>query len=124
MSGELSAMFTTVEDLRVIFDKLSVHVWVDNIPWRRFLLHFHNLKALRIESVDDVRTYSIARSLLQDHEEPGNDIAFLPSLEEIELGKVPSSIDESECGPELVAFQRFVTARQQAGRPVKLSFGP
>ena len=124
MSGELSAMFTTVEDLRVIFDKLSVHVWVDNIPWRRFLQHFHNLKALRIESVDDVRTYSIARSLLQDHEEPGNDIAFLPSLEEIELGKFPSSIDESECGPELVAFQRFVTARQQVGRPVKLSFGP
>jgi hypothetical protein len=113
MSGELSAMLTTVEDLRVTLDN-----WVDGIPWRRFLQQFPNLKALRIEGGKVVKVNCIACSLLQDHEEPGDDLAFLPSLEEIEIGN-PSPIDGIQRGPELAAFEPFVSARQQAGRPVK-----
>jgi hypothetical protein len=56
MSGELSPMLTTVEELRVTFDKIAVHVWVDNIPWRRFLQQFPNLKALRTEGVEGAMT--------------------------------------------------------------------
>ena len=123
MTGELSAMLTIVEDLRVTFDDPAVHVWMDNIPWRRFLRQFHNLKALRIEGVEVIKVNWIARSLLQDYEELGDDLTFLPSLADIEIGKVPSPIDESQRGPELAAFQRFVSVRQQAGRPVKFSFG-
>jgi F-box-like len=123
MSGELSAMFTTVEELRVTFDKIAVHVWVDSIPWRRFLQQFPNLKALRTEGIEGANTYGFARSLLQDHEESGDDLAFLPTLEEIEFGNNPLSTDRRQRGSELAAFQRFVSVRQQAGRPVKLSFG-
>jgi hypothetical protein len=124
MSNELSPMLTTVEQLRVTFDGFAVHIRLDNIPWRRLLQQFSNLKALRTDGVDGAKSYYIARSLLQDHEGLSDDLAFLPSLEEIVVGKDPSSTDESQCGRELAALQSFISARQQAGRPVKLSFGP
>jgi hypothetical protein len=116
MSGALSTMLTSVEELRVTFDDHARNSMY-KIPWRMFLQQFPNLKALRTEGT---KNYRIARSLLQNHEEPVDDPTFLPSLEEIKIDKV----DESRCGLELAAFQRFVSARQQAGRPVKLLFGP
>jgi len=45
---------------------------------------------------------------------------MLPALEEIELCMAPD-ITESQRASELAAFQPFVSARQQAGRPVKIS---
>jgi hypothetical protein len=45
-------------------------------------------------------------------------------LEEIELAKNLSLTDESQRELELAAFQPFISERQQAGRPVKVFFGP
>jgi hypothetical protein len=95
------------------------------IPWREFLQHFPRLKALRTKGANN---YCIARALLQDHGDPDDGLAFLSTLEEIELGKNPLLTDESrlscQCGHELAAFETFVSARQQVGRPVKVFFSP
>ncbi|KAH9994200.1 hypothetical protein BJV77DRAFT_995298 [Russula vinacea] len=45
---------------------------------------------------------------------PDNYLTFLPALEEMELSH----------GFELAAFESFISARQQVGRPVKVFFGP
>ena len=124
MSGVLSTRLSTVEELHVSFDKASTDVWEDLIPWRRswrkFLQQFPSVKVLRTEDKNNC----IARIFLQlqGHEEPGDDVTFLPALEEIELYNNSSSINGSQCGPELAAFKPFVSARKQAGRPVKVFF--
>ncbi|KAF8473650.1 hypothetical protein DFH94DRAFT_137259 [Russula ochroleuca] len=120
ISSALSTRLTAVEELRVTFDEADANVWEDFIPWRRFLQQFSSVKALRTEGANN---FYIARTLLQDHEEPGCDLAFLPALEEIELGKNSMSTPESQRGLELAAFEPFVSVRQQAGRPVKVFFG-
>jgi hypothetical protein len=117
MSGVLSTRLSTVEEMRVTFNKTDFNVWEEYIPWRRFLRQFPSVKALRTKGVD---SSCIAR-ILQDQEEHG-DLAFLPSLEEIDLGKAPSY--ESERGSQLAAFQPLVSSRQRAGRPIKVFFGP
>jgi F-box-like len=119
MTGVLSARLTTVEELRISFDGADANVWEDFIPWRRFLLQFPGVKALRTEGANN---FYIARIFLQDHEELDGDPAFLPALEEIELGRNSMSAHESERGPELAAFKSFVSARQQEGRPVNVFF--
>jgi hypothetical protein len=116
-SGAFSTRLATVEELRVTFDRTVV--WVDYFPWREFLQHFPCVKALRTEGAS---SSCIASILPQDHEGPGDDLAFLPALEEIELDKKPSVNRESQLEPELAAFQPFVSARQQAGHPVKVFF--
>jgi F-box-like len=122
MNSVLSAKLTTVEELRLTFLRTAFNFWENLIPWREFLEHFPRLKALRMEGANN---YCIARVLPQDLEEPDDDgLAFLSALEEIELGKNPSLTDESQRGPELAAFEPFVSARQQAGRPVKIFFSP
>jgi hypothetical protein len=115
MSDALSTRLSTVEELRVTFD------WApdDSIPWRELLQHFPSVKVFRAEGASSY--YRIARALLQDHGDPGDNFAFLSALEEIELGKLT---DKSQRGCELVAFEPFVSARQQAGRPVKVFFNP
>jgi hypothetical protein len=117
MSGMLSTRLTTVEELRVTFIR-GAHA---SIPWRELLQHFPSVKVFRTEGANGY--YCIARALLQDHGDPDDDFSFLSALEEIELGKNPST-DESQCGRELAAFEPFVSARQQAGRPVKVFFRP
>jgi hypothetical protein len=120
----VSTRLATVQELCVIFDKrasgaTAAEIWENFMPWRRLLRKFPGVKTLRTE---DANNYSIARSLLQDDEEPDDDLDFMPALKEIELGKNSSSTDESQRGPELAAFQPFVSARQQADRPVKVVF--
>ena len=61
-------------------------------------------------------------TLHQDNGGP-DDLGFLPALEEIDLGK-NSSTDERERESQLAAFEPFISARQQASRPVKVFFGP
>jgi hypothetical protein len=123
ISGALSTKLTTVEELHVTFIRMSFNFWENMIPWRELLQHFPRLKAFRTEGANN---YGIARALPQDYEEPDDDdgLAFLSALEEIELGKNPTLTDESPRGPELAAFEPFVSARQQAGHPVKVFFSP
>jgi hypothetical protein len=120
LSSTLSTKFSAVEELRVSFHGMAVNIWENVIPWRRFLQHFPSVKALRTEGANN---YHIASTLLQNHEDP-DDFPLLPALEQIELGKYTFSAHESQCGPELVAFEPFVSARRQAGRPAKVCFGP
>jgi hypothetical protein len=109
MSSALSTRLTTIEELRVISsDKF--------VPWLEVFQHFPSVKALRLEGT--VYNY-MARTLHQGHEEP----VLLPALEEIQLGKNLSFIHEIQRARQLVAFQPFVSKRQQAGCPVKVFFG-
>jgi hypothetical protein len=119
-SNTLSTKFATVEELRVSFHGMAVKVWENVIPWRRFLQHFPSVKALRTEGANN---YRIASTLLQNHEDPDY-LPILPALEQIELGKYTFSTDESQYEPELAAFEPLVSARRQAGCPVKVFFGP
>ena len=96
------------------------NVWENDMPWREFFQHFPSVKAIRTEGAN---SYRIARALLQDHGDPGDDLAFLPALEEVEL-EYPWVTEESQCGPRLAAFEPFVSARQHAGRPVEVFFSP
>ncbi len=117
MSSALSTKFATVEKLRVTFNMKAIYR-ERVFPWRNFLQHFTRVKALRTEST----SYQyLARALHQDHEETNDDLGFLPALEEIELGKSPSTSWVSQ--RELTAFEPFVSARQQKGRPVKVIAG-
>ena len=84
---------------------------------------FPSVKILRTEGENN---HCIARFLLQDYKKPDGNLALLPSLEEIELGKYPPALTiyEIQREPELAAFDPFVSARQQAGRPVKVFLAP
>jgi hypothetical protein len=113
LSAALSTKLATVEVLRVTFENENL------VPWRRFYQQFPSVKALRTV---DTNNACIARTLLQGHEDPDGDLPFLPSLEEIGLGKNPLLTHESEHGRELAAFQPFISARQQAGHPVTVFF--
>ena len=115
MSGVLSTRLSTVEELRVTLE------WTAAIPWRGFLQHFPRLKALRTEGANND---CIARALLQGHRDPDDGLAFLSTLEEIELGRNPLLTNKSHCRHELAVFEPFISARQQAGRPVKVFFSP
>ena len=129
MSGVLSTKLATVEELRVTFKSAPFDKdWENEIPWREFLQHFPSLKAFRTENALNDR---IARTLLRNHGEPNGDLAFLPALEEIELGEDLSFTDDSdsdgderERGAELAAFEPIVSARKQAGCPIKVFFSP
>jgi hypothetical protein len=120
LAGALSTRLVTVEELRFIFRATDAIVWENFIPWRVFLQHFPNVKALRTQGGNNDR---IARIFLPDHQGPRDVLAVLPSLEEIELDKNSLLTDESQREPVLAAFEPFVSARQQAGRPVKVFFG-
>ena len=118
MGCALSTRLANVEELRVTFDTTADK---DNIPWRKFYHQFPSVKVLRTEGAKSI--YCIARTLHQNHEdsEP-DDLGFFPALEEIDLGKEP--FYNSRRGPQLAAFEPFVSARQQAGCPVKVFFRP
>jgi len=89
-------------------------------PWRRFLELFHGVKVLRLQH--NVM-FEIAHSLQQDQEES---TPVLPSLEEIGLhmwlGSTESGAEDKRRSA-MEAFDPFIAARQQAGRPVKISWG-
>jgi hypothetical protein len=115
MSDALTKKLTTAEELEVTLDRDAE----GDIPWRRFYQQLPGVKVLRINGTN----YScIARTLLQDPVKDVNDLAFLPALEEIELDSDELWSYDSRSESELAAFYSFISARQQAGCPVKVSF--
>ena len=114
VSTAISTRLSAAENLFIVFDKTAAEEYV---PWRWFLQQFPSVKILRTEGENN---YCIARSLLQGHEEPDDDPALLPALEEIELCNSLAT-NEIQRESELAAFEPFVYARQQAGRPVNIS---
>jgi hypothetical protein len=116
ISSAFSAKLTTTEEMSVVLLDTDDYP-SEKIPWRRFLLHFPSIKALRLEGTNNLR---IASAIHQDHEEPH--LTFLPALEEIELCK--GSYSAPQHSLELEAFRPFVNARQQAGFSVRVFWGP
>jgi hypothetical protein len=120
ISDYLLTKLFTVEELCVNFAFAEMDA-EDCILWRRFYQQFPSVKVLRTEGAN----YScIACTLLQDREEPDDVLALFPALEEIELGNGEFWIHQRRGESELAVFQPFVSARQQAGRPVKVFFRP
>jgi len=118
MSAALSTKLAAVEELRVTVYKTEFF-----LSWRGFYHQCHSVKVLR---TGGIHNDFIARTLFQDHQDHGepDDLAFLPALEEIDLGEKLKPFYESERRSQLAAFQPFVSARQRAGRPVKVFFRP
>jgi len=114
LSSALSAKFVTAKELLITFGIRSDTRWQDITPWRKFLWPFRSVKVIRLERSGIL---DIADCL-----EPASP-DFLPSLEEIELRVYDRTVrrtPESEFEAELAAFQPFVLAREQAGRPIKV----
>ena len=122
MSSVVSARLSVAENLLISFDETATEEYV---PWRWFLQRFPSVKTLQTMSPNND---SIALYLLQGHEEHDDNLVFLPALEEIELCKYPEanydSSYEAHIKSQLAAFEPFVSARQQAGRPVNVVLGP
>jgi hypothetical protein len=116
----LSTRLTTVEEFRVTFGGTEVEYW-ELTPWRsfKFLRHLPSVKAFRTEGKSS--GLFIACTLFEHHEEPDDNLTLLPGLEEVELDK-----DRlwAHMVPLEVACKPFISARQRAGRPVKVFFGP
>lgn len=110
MSSVLSTRLTTIEELRVIFDWSVAGVSDNVVPWHSVLQHFLSVRTLRLEGT---RCCFMARVLHQGHG-GSNNLDLLPALEEIQLG--------NHSFIAYLDFQSFVSARQHAGRPVKVSF--
>ena len=119
----MSLMLTTVDELYITFNTTPVDLSEDYILWRRFYHHFPSVKALRTKDAYNINC--VARALCPDERKPV-DLALFPALEEIDLGKRSLNyMSKSLCSalqPLLLSFQKFVSARQQAGRPVKAFF--
>jgi hypothetical protein len=111
ISNALSPKLRIVEELFLIsFSNSSF----PTTPWRRFLELFHNVKVLRLQH--DVM-FEIAHSLQQDQ---GESTPVLPSLVEIRLCMRSWSWNQDERRSAMEAFEPFIAARQEAGRPVKI----
>ena len=114
MSSALSAKLSAVEELFIfVNDNCTYRSLRDhNVLLPSFLQHFRSVKVLRVKHYD---VPNLANTLQPDGE-PILDV--LPMLEEINI----RTSDVSE--RQLAAFHPFIAARQEAGRPVKLSASP
>jgi hypothetical protein len=123
LSSSFSTKLTAVEELCVTFTFARMAT-EDYILWRRFYQLFPGVKVLHTEGAN----YDcIAFSLLQYHEEPDDVLSFFPALEEIKIGNGGLEYyrtRQSRSESALAAFEPFISARQRAGRPVKVLFRP
>ena len=122
----LSTKLTTVEELRVRFSG-GMMAAEDYMLWRRFYQQFPGVKVFRIDGAMSIKSWVLyhdydflAPTFLREDEGPGAALDFLPALEEIQLDQGRASDSQSET--KLGVFRPFVSARQQAGHPVRISF--
>jgi len=117
LMGDLfSETLATVEDVFLAspFSLESLATFTpDTLPSYKFFTPFRGAKILRVSPGIEPK---VGEELSPD---------LLPALEEIELNATmplctPIRIDEKEVASVLEPFKRFVDARQQAGRPVKV----
>jgi len=80
---------------------------------------FQHFPSVRVLHVKGTKYYDYIVGALQEF----TDLALLPALEEIELGRDVGFICESDRANRLADFQPFVSTRGQAGRPVKVFSG-
>jgi F-box-like len=119
LSRAFSAKFSAIQEL-IVISRHTTDAWEDVIPWHRFLLPFSSVKSVMFDGTNYLR---IANTLLRD--QGGSNLAFLPVLEKIEVCKYSSysaRISETQQALEQAAFESFVSAREQAGLPIKVSW--
>ncbi|KAH9978405.1 hypothetical protein BJV74DRAFT_953400 [Russula compacta] len=125
MSAALSAKLATVEELLMVFIGDSYEIWDDDVSLLGFLRHFRSVKVLRVEH-EDINLLAIARILQPDDDSV---LDLLPMLEEIEIRVMWDILSETPSQSQpvvftelaMAAFRPFLAARQEAGRPVKIS---
>ena len=149
VSSELSATLATVEDLFFAFFLPSNYPGSPSVnlaPLRGFFEQLHNVKILRVPHGLEMEVANVFRvdngqpttnhlSTVPDGTDLGAttssdipinlrrlNVGLFPALEEIEIHpKYPGSrIPESRRAYALEPFEELVTARQKAGRPVKV----
>jgi len=108
ITSMFSAKLSTTEELVFIFDDVLEGV----IPWRTFLEHFPSVKEFQMQGTNNHR---VASALQPYH--GGSGLSILPVLERITF-RISYIADRLS---ELAVFQPFVSARQQAGRPVQVT---
>ena len=109
-----STKLATVEELALTFACPNITRWEHAFSWREFLRQFRSVRVLRVNSfVRKVGLY-----LRQDE-------GIFPILEEIELSisRLIRDSDEDHqrrAAEDLAAFEPFISARERAGRLVKV----
>ena len=108
--------FAMTEELALHFPSRDITSWEHDFSLREFLCQFRSVRVLRV----DPFIREVALYLQQDDGE-----GILPVLEEIELSisRLKGYSDEDYQGhaaEELAAFEPFVSARERAGRLVKV----
>lgn len=114
--AEIFTGIATVEGLCVTSYEGDFHIWGNMNLWRSFIRKFSSIKVLRTEGTIGFR---LALALLYDRDTAHIRFAVFPALEEMELGKDSLSTNERF---ELADFQPLLSARRQAGCPVKVFF--
>ena len=124
----LSAKLPAVEELRVTFG-FAMMAAEDYLLWRRFYGQFPGVKVFRIDGALSIKSWVVnadynflAPTFLRDDEGPAAALAFLPALEEVQLGQGMRLTPQSQSEGKLEVFRPFISARQQAGRPVRITF--
>ena len=107
LTSIFSAKLSTMEKLLIIFKDTQE----EDFPWRTFLEQFPSVKEFRIQGTNNHR---IASAL----QHGGPNLSVLPALERITLCNTSYIAGHSS---ELVVFQPFVSAREQAGLQVQVT---
>ena len=117
MSEALSTKLAPVKELLIVFGIRGDTSSQDAILWRRFLQQFRSVKLIQL---DRQGIPDIADALQAKDGEAFQD--FLPALEAIELVgcKWGFRLIPERLAADLARFQPFVSAREQAGRPIKV----
>jgi hypothetical protein len=119
MSQELSGPFSTVEGFIITQDDPSDHkgqaLYVPKIQWRGCLYHLPQVKTIWVPATMAI---SLVRSFQLDGLQPVLDL--LPALERVEVS--PVEVSSVEVGKDELesAFEPLISARQRAGRPIKV----
>ncbi|KAH9030125.1 hypothetical protein EDB85DRAFT_1454579 [Lactarius pseudohatsudake] len=114
MGQELSGPLSTVEELIVAWDVEQWHTegHIQTNQWRGFCYHVPQVKVIRVSAK---LALDVAHSFQQEGGEPIPNL--LPALQRVEVLSVASR-DDLICD----TFEPLITARQRAGRPVRLSW--
>ena len=109
-----STKLTMVEELDLTFYRSDRTRWEHAFSLREYLRHFRSVRVLRVNSFER----EVGICLQQDE-------TILPMLEEVDLSISRSAEDSDEeyqrrAAEELATFEPFVSARERAGRLVKV----
>ncbi len=116
----LSGPLSTVEELVVGWD-VSMSTQQHHIQWRGFFNHIRQVKSVQVPSEVAL---GVAHSFQLDGQEPALDI--LPALKQVKVHMTYLSPIELNRNDQYAsirdAFEPLIAARQQAGRPIRLSW--